>query len=273
MATARAEAPALPAGRALRRGRSGGGPLTGLLSFAAFVALWHFGVVVTDANPILLPSPGSVVTQFVEIWRLDLLWPAVQESLGALAIGLAAALLFGVIAGLAIGALPWLDLLSGPYVWGMFATPRIALLPLFVLWLGFGSSIKTLLVFLGAVLPIVLSTKEGVQTVDGSLIQAARSFGASRLDLFRQVVVPFTLPFIANGIRNGISRGFVGLLIVEMRLGSGGIGTEVIRSMRSFNTPRMFAYVAVLVVTALTLITLSRYLEARISRWREEVYV
>jgi ABC-type nitrate/sulfonate/bicarbonate transport system permease component len=147
------------------------------------------------------------------------------------------------------------------------------LLPLFVLWLGFGSSIKTLLVFLGAVIPIVLSTKEGVQTVDGSLIQAARSFGANRLDLFRQVVVPFTLPFIANGIRNGISRGFVGLLIAEMRLGSGGIGTEVMRSMGSLQTPRMFAFVAVLVVTALTLISLSRYLEARMSRWREEVYV
>jgi ABC-type nitrate/sulfonate/bicarbonate transport system permease component len=214
-----------------------------------------------------------VLNQFVEVWQTDLLWPAVVQSLSALAIGLAAALVFGVLAGLAIGASKLADLIATPYMWGLFATPRIALLPLFVLWLGLGATTKTLLVFLGAVLPIMLSCKEGVQTVDESLVRAARSFGASRTDLFRHVVIPFTLPFIANGIRQGISRGFVGLLLVEMRVGSGGIGTQVIRSMRTFNTARMFAYVAVLVVTALVLIALSRKFEAYISRWREEVYV
>jgi ABC-type nitrate/sulfonate/bicarbonate transport system permease component len=272
MATAGADALRVPSGLAAL-GKRHGSRFASLLSFVAFIAVWQGVVVFFNINPILLPSPGSVVTQFIEIWRLDLLWPAILESLSALAIGLAAALLFGVIVGLVIGEFSWFDLLSSPYVWGLFATPRIALLPLFVLWLGFGSSIKTLLVFLGAVLPMILSTKEGVQTVDASLIQAARSFGAGRMDLFKKVVVPFTLPFIANGIRNGISRGFVGLLIVEMRLGSGGIGTEVMRSMRTFNSARMVAFVAVLVVTALVLITLSRRFEARISRWREEVYV
>jgi ABC-type nitrate/sulfonate/bicarbonate transport system permease component len=272
VATVQTRAPTgLPLG--LATARRLGGRFAEALSFVGFVALWQMTVASTDINPILLPSPGSVVDQFIEAWQLNLLLPAVGESLSALAVGLAVALVVGVILGLAIGAFRWLDLVSSPYLYGMFATPTIALMPLFVLWLGFGSSIKTLLVVLGAVVPLTLSVKEGVQTVDESLMQAARSFGASRLDLFRKVVVPFTLPFIANGIRNGISRGFVGLLIVEMRVGSGGIGTQVMRSMRTFNTARMFAYVAVLVITALTLIMLSRLLEARISRWREEVYV
>ncbi len=271
MATVRAEA-AVPSGiLALRKKLDG--RLTGLISLVVFIAVWQMIVVITSINPILLPSPGSVVAQFVEVWQLDLLWPAIAESLSALAIGLAVALVVGVALGLAIGGSRWLDLVTSPYLYAMFATPQIALLPLFVLWLGFGSSIKTLLVVLGAVVPVTLSCKEGVQTVDESLIQAARSFGASRLDLFKHVVVPFVLPFIANGVRNGISRGFVGLLIVEMRLGSGGIGTQVMRSMRQFDTARMFAYVAVLVITALTLIMLSRKFEARLSRWREKVYV
>jgi ABC-type nitrate/sulfonate/bicarbonate transport system permease component len=272
MAVVRAEAPSLPTGLAALRKRLGG-RLTGVLSFVSFIVLWQMIVVATDISPILLPSPGSVVDQFVEVWQLDLLLPSIGESLSALAVGLAVALVVGVVLGLAIGAFRWLDLLASPYLYGMFATPTIALMPLFVLWLGFGSSIKTLLVVIGALVPLTLSVKEGVQTVDESLLQAARSFGAGRFDLFRKVVVPFTLPFIANGIRNGISRGFVGLLIVEMRVGSGGIGTEVMRSMRTFNTARMFAYVAVLVITALTLIMLSRKFEARISRWREKVYV
>jgi NitT/TauT family transport system permease protein len=120
---------------------------------------------------------------------------------------------------------------------------------------------------------VIISCKEGVQTVDESLLRAARSFGANRFDLFRHVVVPYTLPFIANGVRNGIARGFVGLLIIEMTVGSGGIGKQIIRSMSSFNTAAMFAYIVVLVATALVLITLSRRLEAYASRWREEVYV
>jgi ABC-type nitrate/sulfonate/bicarbonate transport system permease component len=246
---------------------------TGLISFLCFIGLWQLIIVVTDINPILLPSPGAVVSEFVTVWETGLLWPAVESSLKALSTGLILALVAGVIAGLAIGASRWLDLLTGPYLWGLFATPRIAFAPLIVLWFGLGYSSKVLLVFLSAVLPLTLSCKEGVQTVDESLVRAARSFGARKLDLFRHVVIPYTLPFIANGIRNAIARGFVGLLIIEMTVGSGGIGTQVIRSMRQFNTARMFAFVAVLVVTALTLITLSRKLEARVSVWREKVYV
>lgn len=271
MATARAEA-AAPSGILGLRGKLDG-RLTGLISFVAFIALWQLIVVITSINPILLPSPGSVVSEFVEVSGNGLLWPAVASSLKALAIGLALALVAGIVAGLVIGASPWLDLLTGPYLYGLFATPRIAFAPLLVLWFGFGTQTKVLLVFVSALLPLTLSCKEGVQTVDESLVRAARAFGAGRLAMFRHVVIPYTLPFIANGIRNAIARGFVGLLIIEMTVGSGGIGTQVIRSMRQFNTARMFAFVAVLLVTALTLITLSRRLEARVSRWREQVYV
>jgi ABC-type nitrate/sulfonate/bicarbonate transport system permease component len=247
--------------------------LTGVISFVGFIALWQLIVVATQVNPILLPSPASVVSQFLEAMQEGLVWPAVVSSLKALLIGLVLALAVGVVTGLIIGASSWLDLVTAPYLWAFFATPRIVLAPLIVLWLGFGLEAKALLVFLSALLPVILSCKEGVQTVDESLVRAARSFGAGRSDLFRHVVIPFTLPFIANGIRNGIARGFVGLLIIEMTVGSGGIGTQVIRAMRGFNTARMFAFVALLVIAALTLITLSRKLETKASRWREEVYV
>jgi ABC-type nitrate/sulfonate/bicarbonate transport system permease component len=245
----------------------------GVISFVAFIALWQLVVWITQINPILLPAPGSVVTQFFASLGEDLLVPAVLDSLRGLGIGLVLALVVGIAAGLAIGGSRWLSLVTGPYLWAFFATPRIALLPLIIVFLGLDLTTKIVMVFLSAVLPVTLSVKEGVQTVDESLLKAARSFGASRFDLFRHVVVPFTVPFIANAIRNGISRGFVGLLIVEMSLGAGGIGTQVMRAMRQFNTARMFAFVAILIVTALTLITLSRMFETRVSKWREQVYV
>jgi ABC-type nitrate/sulfonate/bicarbonate transport system permease component len=271
MATARAGA-AVPIGVAAPL-RKLGGRFTGLISFICFIALWQLIVWITDINPILLPAPGSVVSEFVTVWQDGLLLPAVESSLKALAVGLVLALVVGIVAGLAIGASRWLDLLTGPYLWGMFATPRIAFAPLVVLWFGFGMQSKVLLVFMSALLPLTLSCKEGVQTVDESLVRAARAFGARKLDMFRHVVIPYTLPFIANGVRNAIARGFVGLLIIEMTVGSGGLGTQVIRAMRTFNTARMFAFVAILVVTALTLIMLSRKVEAKVSAWREQVYV
>jgi NitT/TauT family transport system permease protein len=91
--------------------------------------------------------------------------------------------------------------------------------------------------------------------------------------MFAKVIAPYTLPFIASGVRNGISRGFVGLLVIELTVGSGGIGTEVMQSMRDFNTARMFAFASTLIAIALILISLSRRVEAYASRWREEVSV
>jgi ABC-type nitrate/sulfonate/bicarbonate transport system permease component len=245
----------------------------GVASLLIFLAIWQIGIAVVDVSEILVPRPLSVWNEFLEVWKKDLLWPAIASSLHALSIGLVLALSTGVIFGLIVGSSRWLDLVASPYLWGFFATPRIAMAPLVILWLGFGTQAKVLLVFLSALLPVLLQVKEGVQTVDESLVRAARSFGAGRRDLFVKVVVPYTLPFIATALRQGVSRGFVGLLIIEMTVGSGGIGTQVMRAMRTFNSARMFAFIAVLVVTALVLISLSRAFERFISRWREEVYV
>lgn len=267
-----AQAPSVALPKAASR-RGGAGRLAGLASLVAFIALWQAVVWVTGIESILLPPPAAVVEQFLEVLDKGLLVPAVTDSMRALFVGLGAALAVGIPVGLLIGASRWLDLMFAPYVWGFFATPRIAMAPLVILWFGFGYQAKVLLIFLSALLPVIISCKEGVQTVEEPLVRAARAFGATRLDLFRHVVAPYTLPFIANGVRNGIARGFVGLLLIEMTAGSGGIGTQVMRAMRQFNTARMFAYVAVLLVVAFGLISLSRKLEAWASRWREEVYL
>jgi ABC-type nitrate/sulfonate/bicarbonate transport system permease component len=245
--------------------------LPGVLSFIGFIAIWQLLIVIFDPDPILFPTPGQVADEFVEAARDGTMWPAFTDSMSALGIGLLLALVTGVPLGLMIGMSPTTDLLTSPYLWGFFAMPRIALAPLMILWFGFGLEVKVWLVYLSAVIPLILSCKDGVQTADASLIQAARSFGASRLNMFAKVIAPSTLPFIASGIRNGISRGFVGLLVIELTVGSGGIGSEVMRSMRDFNTARMFAFASLLVIVALVLISASRQLERVASRWREEV--
>lgn len=245
--------------------------LPGVLALIGFFLIWQVLIAIFDPNPILFPGPLPVAEAFVNAVADGSLWSASVDSMTALAIGLAWALVVGIPLGLWIGMSPTADLISSPYLWGFFAMPRIALAPLMIIWLGFGLETKVWLVFLSAVIPLILSCKDGVQTADSSLIAAARSFGAGRLALFARVIAPSTLPFIASGIRNGISRGFVGLLVIELTVGSGGIGTQVMRSMRAFDTARMFAFALVLIVVALVLIALSRRLENYASRWREEV--
>ncbi len=264
-----------PAARGRRpRGRGSSwlrGRVPGVLSLIGFILLWQLVIWIVDPSPVLLPGPGPTAAAFVESVRDGSMWPAVTDSGTAMAIGMFWALVLGIPLGLLIGMSPTVDLITSPYLWGFFAMPRIALAPLMILWLGFGMETKIWLVFLSAVIPIMLSCKDGVQTADASLIQAARSFGAGRVALFTKIIAPSTLPFIASGVRNGISRGFVGLLVIELTVGSGGIGTQVMRSMRNFDTARMFAFAFTLIIAALVLISLSRRLENYASRWREEV--
>lgn len=249
------------------------GRIPNVLAFVALIAIWQLLATVGGMDPILFPGPGPVLEELIEVWNLGLLPSALMESIVPLAIGMGFALAGGLVLGLLIGSSPWADMVASPYLWGLFATPRIALAPLMVLWFGFGNTTKIWLVFLSAVIPVMLSCKDGMRTVDDSLVRAAISFCARKRDVYLKVVAPNTLPAIASGIRNGLSRGFVGLLVVEMLVGSGGVGTEVMRATRQFNTARTFAFVIVLVAMAMTFIVMSRWLERFASRWREEVGV
>lgn len=245
--------------------------VTPIVSLTAFILLWQLLIVVLDPNPRLFPGPVRVYDELLGVHRANLLVPPALDSLRALAVGLGLALVVGTVLGLLLGMSRTGDLLAAPYLWAYFATPDIAMAPLVILWLGFGARAKIWMIFFAAAVPLMLACKEGVQSVDGSLVRAARSFGASRTRMFRSIMIPATMPSIGTGIRNAISRGFVGLLVIEMTVGSGGLGTQVVRAGARFNAARMYAYIAVLVTIALVLISASRRFERWTSRWREEV--
>jgi ABC-type nitrate/sulfonate/bicarbonate transport system permease component len=253
------------------RRRPAGQQWPSLVSLVAFIVLWQLAIVVFRPNEILFPGPLAVAGELVAVARNGLLWPAFIDSMRALVIGLGLALITGPVLGLLIGMSRFANQIANPYLWAYFAMPDIAIAPLVILWLGFGTGAKVWMIFVAASVPLMLSCKEGVQNVDASLQRVARSFGASRTSMFRSVIVPSTVPFIASGIRNAISRGFVGLLVVELLVGSGGLGTQVMRATRQFNAARTFAFIVVLVIIALGLISLSKRLEAYAGRWREEV--
>lgn len=244
-----------------------------IASLSAVVVIWELIVRVREIHPLLLPAPTLIAQEFVEIHQRGLLWEPLGATMLALFAGLLASLLFGIPVGIMLGASSVMDLLSTPYLWALKATPRIAIAPLLAIWVGFSFDAKFWMVFISSAVTVLLITQEGVKTVDQSLVQVARSFGASRREIYRQVVFPYIMPFIANAIRNGIGIGIVAVLVVEMFSASGGIGSQVMRASSSYDGPRLYAYIIILLTLSLTLIVLSRRLEAYVSRWREEAYV
>lgn len=244
--------------------------LPGLVSLLVFLGAWQLAVVVADPNPIVFPGPWLVWQAFVEAVADGSVWAAMQQSAFALTVGMALSMV-AIPIGLAIGLSPIADLITSPYLWGFFALPNIAFAPLLILYSGFGTATSVWMVFLSASVPLCLSCKDGVQTVDASLVRAARAFGGGRTQVFLKVVGPCAMPFIASGVRNAISRGFVGLLSVELIVGAAGIGGEVIKSARVYDTARMFAFIFLLIAIALVLVSASRRLEIWASRWRDEV--
>jgi ABC-type nitrate/sulfonate/bicarbonate transport system permease component len=114
-----------------------------------------------------------------------------------------------------------------------------------------------------------MNTWAGVKTVDPSLVRAARVFGANRIQIFTHVVVPFTMPFIAEGLRLGITRAIVTTLVAEMIASSQGIGYMVMRAMDSFNTAQMYSLILLLVIFSVGVVTLMRRLESWLAPWRD----
>jgi ABC-type nitrate/sulfonate/bicarbonate transport system permease component len=243
-----------------------------VISLSLFFLVWQLAVTITDPEPLILPGPGAVLDALVDAAQDGSLWQAVQDSAGPLALGMALSLL-AIPVGLVIGLSPTVDLLTSPYLWGFFALPNIAFAPLLILISGFSTTTSVYMVVLSAAIPLCLSCKEGVQTVDASLVRAARCFGGGRVAVFTKVIFPAAMPFVASGVRNAISRGFVGLLSVELLIGAAGIGGEVIKSANSYDTARMFAFILLLIAIALFLVSSSRRLEVWASRWREEVVI
>jgi NitT/TauT family transport system permease protein len=189
-------------------------------------------------------------------------------TLGNLGIGLVIACVLGIPAGLLMGGNKYVETILSPYIWALASVPRVALVPLFILLLGFTVKLQVTIVVLSAIFPIIINSWAGVKTTDKSLLAAARVFGANRWELYTKVVLPFTLPFVIAGVQQGIGRGLVGVVIAEIFGGSSGLGYLIKRAADTFNSSLMYSVLFVLVVVSLGLVQATRWLESYIAPWR-----
>ena len=220
-------------------------------------------------NPLIMPPPSAVLLGLIEITFGGPLPGALATSLQLLFLGFLTALVLGTLLGILIGRYPLANRTLGPFLNALYATPDIALLPLILLWFGFGMSGRVVVVFLAAFFPIMINTYAGVRDAPRDLLEVASSFGVkSEFGRLRQVILPTALPLIMTGYRLGIGRAVVGMAVAEVYLSLGGLGTLIVQYGHAFRTDLLIAAILPLPLLGIGLTKVFEQIEKRVQYWR-----
>jgi ABC-type nitrate/sulfonate/bicarbonate transport system permease component len=241
-----------------------------IVNLSLFFIAWELVPVIFDIPKLFLPRLSEVVSELGEMYGEGILVKNVWISLRVYLTGMAIAVSASIPLGLLLGGIKILDRIISPYLWVIYTTPLIILMPLILLWVGINDTARVLLVVISAVPAIVVVVMEGVKTVDNSLLRAARSFGSDRARLFTRVVLPSTIPFIGTGVKMGVSRGLIGLFVGELFTRADGIGYLITLNTKVFNTAGTYALLAIFVMFSLAMVGASQYVERRLSVWRSQ---
>jgi ABC-type nitrate/sulfonate/bicarbonate transport system permease component len=232
------------------------------------VLLWYFGTTRWGINPLLLPNPVKVWAELKDILSTGEFLPDLQVTLSEIAIAFLISCTSGVTLGYLISRSQYLIRVFEPLLAGMYSIPIILFLPLFVLFFGLGPGSKIAIGATISFFPIVLNTIAGFGYVDRIFITAARSMGASDVQMFRYVLLPAAFPVILTGLRIGFTVALLSILGSETLASLAGLGHRIVHLAEAMETARMFAYIAFVVVIAATLNSTVSALERRSKRQR-----
>ena len=246
--------------------------ILGTISVTIFLILWELvGNTFQLINPMFMSAPSLIWKAAFEMFSSGEIYNDLYISGIELAGGYLLSAVVAVPFGIAIGWYKKVAYIFDPFVNAMNATPRVALLPLVIIWLGIGILSKVGIIFLGAVFPILINARDGVKTTPLNLLTAARSFGASEWMLFKTVVLPSTVPFILTGLRLGLGRAIVGVMVGELYAATAGIGFMITVAGATFQTDKVFVGVLVFALTGMIGTELITRVEKRFNRWRPAV--
>ena len=242
-----------------------------IVSVIVFLAIWQvFGSTI---NPILLATPSAVAKAFVEIVQDGSLVPAFLHAMEVLAIGFALAAVVGIATGILMGRSDAARRVLNPYVSFFQATPLIALTPLVVIWFGIGLQAELAITFLLAVWSIIINTEEGIRNTPSTLLDMARIYQASRWSVIRNIAVPFAVPYIFAGLRIGLAKGLIGVIIGEMDISLKGLGGLIQNYGDAFLTAQLMAAIISSSLVGVLGTVILEVVRRRIAPWAERVNV
>ncbi|WP_197518701.1 ABC transporter permease [Mycobacterium sp. ACS1612] len=238
----------------------------------AVLALWQIVAMLRIKPAIILPGPSDVILAFQQLFASATIWTDLATSGKELLYGLVLATLVGLPLGLLIGWYRKLSWAASPLINFLYATPRIALTPLLIIWLGIGQTSKIAIVFLMAIFPILINTASGVQNLDPAVLRVARCFGANDLQIFRTIALPGSVPFIISGLRLAVGQALIGVFVAELSGATHGVGMLMNNAGQQFQTSVVFAGLFIFAITGVVLTGLLRAVEQRFAAWRPETH-
>lgn len=244
--------------------------LAGTLSVAGGLLLWELVSRLLIANPLFLAAPSQIVMAIYSLTLTGEMGRHIAISSVEFALGYVIASVIGIGFGFGMASNARFKQALQPWISGLYATPTIALAPLFILWLGIGIWSKVLVVIFLVLFPVTINTEAGLRTTSDRLIEMLRSFGASRRQIFFKVSLPSALPFILAGLKLGIGRGLIGVVVAELFGSRAGLGRLISQSADSFNMPDLFAGVIVLAVAGIAMTAAFGWLEKKLVPWTKD---
>jgi NitT/TauT family transport system permease protein len=244
--------------------------LAATLSVVGGLALWEIASRFLVANALFLAGPSQIAVAIYHLAITGQLWHHIGVSAAEFAVGYVVASALGIVLGLAMASSVTMKQALQPWVSGLYATPTIALAPLFILWFGIGIWSKVIVVIFLVMFPVAINTEAGLRTTSERLIEMLRSFGATRRQIFLKVSLPSAVPFILAGLKLGIGRGLIGVVVAELFGSRAGLGRLISQSADSFNMPELFAGVVILAAAGIVMTAGFSWLEGRLVPWTRD---
>ena len=244
--------------------------ILGTISVVTVLVAWQWAWSAGKISPLFFTGPSGIVKRAFEEWTDGRLKQDMAYSGLNFLVGVSAAIVSGVVIGVVIGWYQRVAMILEPFLTALYSTPRVAMIPLVLIWFGIGMWSKVFIVFINAFFPVLINTIGGVRAADRDLLRAARAYCASDAQIFTTVVIPGAVPFILTGVRQAVALGLIGVVVGEMFGGSEGIGYMVNYGGQTFQTDAVFLGVVIIAIAGITLSWLTGRLERHFSRWRPE---
>lgn len=237
-----------------------------LLSVVFVIGAWE--VLGRQVDPLFMSFPSAIAVSAARLFATGELMVALASSLQSLILAFVIASFAGISLGLLIGRYRTVEAATDWLVNALYATPLVAIIPLVILWFGLGNGAKLFIVTILAVFPILINTIAGVRNVPPQFIELGNSFAANEREIFAKIILPSALPYMMTGLRLGIGRAIIGMVVAEFFTAITGLGALIVKYGNQYDTATMFVPIFVLMLLGVTLSTAVRRAEQWIAPWR-----
>ncbi len=237
------------------------------------IGTWHFYVTTTKLSAFILPTPYAVWEAWLGLLQSQRAWNNTLSTIYVTVVGFIYALIIGVGLGVLLGRIRWLELTLNPFVVATQVIPKVALLPLFIVWFGFGATPKVIVAAVLAFFPILTNTVLGVKSVDTGHRDVMTSLNASRWQIFWRLELPSSLPYILSGMEVGIVLAIIGAIVGEYLGGNAGLGFMLVSKMNGFETDGLFAVIVQMTLLGFFFYFATRALQRLLIPWHQSIAI